>query len=826
MRPFCGRFIFFEGNENEREGSGMTIAAISSNFYTGEYSVFDAGDIFNFPNKSIVGTKSFCITNQGRVFAHDTGGLFGEIQLKTYSNIIIVTLEKNTISLSSIAGESFTFRTELSSHSFIQIYEKVPSNKFLFIFSEKTNCIYQYSDENNINHTLIDELILENDKLKFRQGNIEIPFYRVRNIERKGLFIEITGVFHVGDMILRSLKLFLFDEGIINRLIEKFTTHPTIFQMIGDVSDIYTTTLEANISGQQHRNQKIALCFDSAHIYLINEMKAQLIFKLDRATTKIHFSKLDQKLAFGKDQSIYILEVSQDKLEEYITNYLSKNSSFFRYHIGHLNGTLLGEKWLKEEVSLISEGTTLTLVTSQGLKLLPFNLNDYGLLLDRNNLIIHHEQEIALLQLNEEKLIELKQTGKENNRIIGYTPNYEPYLISQDEERILFKQHPDKSFHFHNEDIINISISKYGEEDSIFSEITIKIKNDPQDLIVYVPNNMIKDFIHKTYYYSKQKALEVVTAEQLFLSYSRQVNDYILYQYFGQIFAMHRGLQEILESDINPDIKNGKIINYLFYSIQALKKHFDTISIYLPSVLEREMQGIIGNQDPSASLPYKNLQRGLMGITGQINRSLNEIEGSVSAVSFVLIPREDYSQLIKDKTNRDIAFSTTLVGLGAASILVAPVAVPALLLGGIFSAVNTFFRQEDSKKQEELRKRNEDNRLDFFVGKALDSMEHLIQTLLPFYISETNHSIYQTFNQVSQEKRQFLQSREVKENLFQKISQYYTYKQLPIDDSVLVRKGELVELTHTCVNRSELFIEQFQQEVTDHVPKSIETATK
>jgi hypothetical protein len=817
---------FFAGYENEREGSGMTIAAISSNFYTGEFSVFDAGDVFNFPNKSIVGTKSFCITNQGRVFAHDTGGLFGEIQLKTYSNLIIVTLEKNTISLSSMVGESFTFKTELSSHSFIKIYEKVPSNKLLFTFSEKTNCIYQYNDENNINHTLIDELILENDKLKLTQGNIEVPFFRVKNIEKKGLFIEITGIFHVGEMTLTSFKLFLFDSGLINKLIDKFITHPTIFQMIGDVSDIYTTTLAANISGQEHRNQKIALCFDSEHIYLINEMKEELIIKLDRATTKIHFSKSDQKLALKNGQSIYLIDVNQVKLEEYITNYLTKNSSFFRYHIGTLNGTLLGEKWQTEDVSLISEGTNLTLVTSLGLKLLPFNLNDYGLLLDRYNLFIHHEQEIALLQLNEEKLIELKQTGKENSHIIGYTPNFEPYLISQDEERIVFKQSPVKSFHFQNEDIINISISKYGEGDSIFSEITIKIKNEPQDFILYVPNNMIKDFIHKTYYYSKHKALEVVSAEQLFLSYSRQVNDYILYQYFGQIFAMHRGLQEILESDINRDIKNGKMINYLFYSIQALKKHFDTISIYLPSVLEREMQGIIGNQGPSASLPYKNLQRGLMGITGQINRSLNEIEGSVSAVSFVLIPREDYSQLIKDKTNRDIAFSTTLVGLGAASILVAPVAVPALLLGGIFSAVNTFFRQEDATKQEELRKRNEDNRLDFFVGKALDSLEHLIQTLLPFYISETNHSIYQTFNLVNQENRLYLQSPEVKEILFQKISQYYTYKQLPIDDSVLVRKSELVELTHTCVNRSELFIEQFQQEVSGYVPKSIETATK
>jgi hypothetical protein len=799
----------------------MIVAAIRNKFNNGEVSVYSSGDVFDFPGKSIVGTKSFSITNEGRVFGHDTGGLFGEEKVNDYSGSIQVTFNEYNITLTNAANGTFTFCVSLSIKEFIDLYARIPHYKLSFHNEGQIPVIYEH--EGNAGDLSLDKLEVKNNRLRFMKDNLaDVRFYRVKSVKEERDFLELRGTFFVKGAHIHSLKLYMFDDNSKREIAAKIKDHPTVFTIVEDASSIFDTTLTAAIAGKYYREKDITVCFDKEHIYFVDEMNDKSLFMLKRSQTNAYYSEIYDKIAFEYDNHIFQINTYADHLKEYLKKDIISTEKILSSKLGKLNGVFAGETWVQEEIGMVSDGKMLRFFTTGQSKLLdPISFSESEIQFDHDRMFIIHNNQIALIKaysvydLPEDK-------GNASPTMAGYTAGDEPFFIHQDDEKIVLSQSPSVILHqFHNEEIGDISVKNYGTNDSVFSEIEISTKD--QKIAIHVPNEVIRDLIYKAYYYSKNKSLDIVSADQLFLSYSRQVNDYLLYQYFGQIFAMYEEIRRIQRDEANGEVKNRNIINTLFYAIQALKKHFDAVSIYYPAALDRELQGI--TNDPSASNPHasRNLQRSLMGITSQINRSLNEIEGSISAVSFVLINREEYRQLINERTNRDLTFSGGMAVAGiAATAVFAPLA-PVLMLGGIMSGINTYFRHEDAIKQEEYKKQNEEYRLDFFVGKALDSLDHLIQTLLPYFISETNNSIYQAFNQLNDGLKGYLDKPEVKGNLFNKITQYYTFKQLPIDETVVMKKSELIELTHSLVNRSELYIEQFQKEVTGNVPKSLET---
>ncbi|UII55905.1 hypothetical protein LS684_20155 [Cytobacillus spongiae] len=809
----------------------MVVAAISKYFYPGECAIYESGDVFDFQNKSIVGTKSFCITNHGRVFAHDTGGIFGEEQTKIYVDRIDVTFSDYNIILSNKKSSIVSFAATVSTSEFVEIYEKVPEDKFVCKWNGKIPCIYTYSEEigNSTSYAKLDELQIKSNKLMFAKDKETLPFYRIKSVVRKMKYLEIKGVFSLHGSNKTTLKLYIFDENLKKEIIDKVNSNPSIFQQIGAITEIYPTTLSATFSDEVIRDKEVTICFDASTIYFIDEKKTTCLGTLLRSSTNAYYSKLDEKLAFECGDFVYVITVIDVNLKEYLMKYFIKSTRIFINRLGKLHGVFHGETWKQQEVNAITEGRHIRLSTTNTQKLLTkLDLTECEILNDDKKIFIIRKNQIALLRLHEYKNLHLFTQPEEKITAtfsFGYNDNDDPFFIKQDEEKIVLSQSPSSmQFKYYNEKITDISISKYGEDETFFSEINISLRDESKSLVINVPNAIIKDLIYKTYYFSKRKSLDLVSTEQLYLSYSRQVNDYILYQYYGQIFAMYEGLKDIQQAESNKEVLNRKIINFLYYSIKALKNHFDTVSIYLPASLEREIQEIANDTFQTSTSAYKSLQRGLLGITGQVNRALNEIEGSLSAVSFMLIKREDYNNLVKEKTNRDLGFSGGMAALGVATIGFNPIA-PMLILGGVLSGINSFFRESDAIKQEELRKQNEEYRVDFYVGKSLDAVEHLIHTLLPYFISETNDYVFRTFNLVSQQYQELLDTPEVKGNLFTKISQYYTFKQLPIDYSVLIKKNDLIGLTHSSVNRSEMFIEQFQREVIGNVPKSIEATT-
>ena len=257
---------------------------------------------------------------------------------------------------------------------------------------------------------------------------------------------------------------------------------------------------------------------------------------------------------------------------------------------------------------------------------------------------------------------------------ICFTGHNEPFFLEQSTDAIILKQSLQKDFlHLYHDQIIDISVTNYGDESSSYSELTVTLNNQKQyKLNVY--NERIKDIMSKAYYFKKEASLPQVSSDQLFLSYSRQVNNHILYHYFGQLFAMYEGLKEIQATTQDKELKNVQIINYLYYATQSQKKHLDKVSIYLPAMLEQVEKDILKEHDRGKVYQsFKSLQKNLMGITSQIHRSLHEMESSISAVSFALIPREDYEKNISNQiVNRGIVNGAAY---GVAAMLFGPVAL-------------------------------------------------------------------------------------------------------------------------------------------------------
>jgi hypothetical protein len=149
---------------------------------------------------------------------------------------------------------------------------------------------------------------------------------------------------------------------------------------------------------------------------------------------------------------------------------------------------------------------------------------------------------------------------------------------------------------------------------------------------------------------------------------------------------------------------------------------------------------------------------------------------------------------------------------------------PPLLVGAALTGFNTYFTKQDAEEQKKIREQNENYRLDFYVEKIMDSFNHFIETLLPYYVSEVNTATFQTYKQIHTQFQPVLDSNKTREYLFDRITQLYTYKQLPIDESVTMTKRELVDRTNDSLNSANARLNHFKLEVESVVPKSIEVS--
>ncbi|MGR5990482.1 hypothetical protein ACT7C6_12935 [Bacillus paranthracis] len=595
--------------------------------------------------------------------------------------------------------------------------------------------------------------------------------------------------------ILRFLSLF---DNKINQLISLLEKSPSIFEDIGNTNLLYTAVTNGIIHRQFVRNQELVFALFNDDLVVMDEAKRKIISQHPFKEYDCYYNSLSKQILIMHKQrqmARFILSLDYNGLENQISKEFTKPNHRFISNFGNFTGTLLGKEYTNTNIIVaINEGEIEFILADTLNSIGVVRLVNAQFIRDGKNVIFIHQGEIALIKTkNKFKLhnyIQFEAITEPLKMNICFTGHNEPFFLEQSMDAITLKRSLQKDFlHLYHEQIVDISVTNYGNESSSYSELTVTLNNQKQyKLNVY--NERIKDIMSKAYYFKKEASLPQVSSDQLFLSYSRQINNHILYHYFGQLFAMYEGLKEIQATTQDKELKNVQIINYLYYATQSQKKHLDKVSIYLPAMLEQVEKDILKEHGQGKVYQsFKSLQKNLMGITSQIHRSLHEMESSISAVSFALIPREDYEKTISNQILDRGIINGALYGVAAIALS------PLALIGIAMTGINTYYSKKDHEMRERIRKENENQRLEFYTSKIQDSFEHFIQTLLPFYISEVNHAVFHTYKQVHTLYEPIKNNQEVREHMLMKMTQLYTFKNLPIDESVTMKKTEAYRIS-------------------------------
>lgn len=810
-------------------GNIMTVSMIYNKLIKTEYIVFENNGGFSAPNNSIIGSKKLYITNHGRVLGYDSGGIFSSEQSWEYKKKIKVQISESDVLLSNHKKDPFTFHISITHRQFYDLYKAVVGKNSWHIAGEtatSTPCLISNDFENKHAEMFASDIRIQDQKIVLMNCSFpNIYYYRIRSYRKADSIIELNGKFYnksIGD--LENIKLFIPFDNKMNQLISSLEKSPSIFEDIGNTNLIYTAVTSGIIHRQFVMNQELVFALCNDDLVVMDETKRKIISQHPFKEYDCYYNSISKQILIMHKQrqmARFILSLDYDGLEEQVSKKFTKPNHKFISNFGDFTGTLLGKEYTNTNIMIAINEEEIEFLLANPLNSIGVvRLVNAKFIQDGKNVFFIHQGEIALIQSTKKfKLhnsIQFESIPEPLKMNICFTNHNEPFFLEQTTDTIILKQSLQQDFlHLHHEQIIDISVTNYGDESSSYSEVTVTL-HDQKQYKLNVYNERIKDIMSKAYYFKKEASLPQVSSDQLFLSYSRQVNNHILYHYFGQLFAMYEGLKEIQAATQEKELKNVQIINYLYYATQAQKKHLDKVSIYLPAMLEQVEKDILKEHGQGMVYQsFKSLQKNLMSITSQIHRSLHEMESSISAVSFALIPREDYEQSIsKQIVKRGVANSALY---GVAAITISPFA----LIGIAMAGINTYYNKKDHEMRERIRRENENQRLEFYTSKIQDSFEHFIQTLLPFYISEVNHAVFHTYKQVHTLYEPIKNNQEVREHMLMKITQLYTYKNLPIDESVTMKKQKLVELVNKNESHAEKHVDTFRLEVENHVPQSI-----
>lgn len=804
----------------------MTASMIYNKLTKTEYVVIEVNGGFSAPNNSIIGDKKLYITNSGRVLGYDSGGLFSSEQSWEYTGKIKVKFSKSDVQLSNYKTDSFTFHISITYGQFYKLYTSGVRKKRWHIVGETATsapCLISNNFESEHSEMFSSDIIIKDQKIVLMNGPFtDIYYYRIYSYKKTDSIIELNGKFYnksVGD--LENIKIFIPFDNKINQLINLLEQSPSIFEDIGNTNLLYTAVTNGIIHRQFVRNQELVFALFNDDLVVMDEAKRKIISQHPFKEYDCYYNSLSKQILIMHKQrqmARFILSLDYNGLENQISKKFTKPNHRFISNFGDFTGTLLGKEYKNANIIMaINEGEIEFILADTLNSIGVVRLVNAQFIRDGKNVIFIHQGEIALIKTkNKFKLhnyIQFETITEPLKMNICFTGHNEPFFLEQSMDAITLKRSLQKDFlHLYHEQIVDISVTNYGNESSSYSELTVTLNNQKQyKLNVY--NERIKEIMSKAYYFKKEASLPQVSSDQLFLSYSRQINNHILYHYFGQLFAMYEGLKEIQATTQDKELKNVQIINYLYYATQSQKKHLDKVSIYLPAMLEQMEKDILKEHGQGKVYQsFKSLQKNLMGITSQIHRSLHEMESSISAVSFALIPREDYEKNISNQIiNRGIVNGALY---GVAAIALSPLA----LIGIAMTGINTYYSKKDHEMRERIRKESENQRLEFYTSKIQDSFEHFIQTLLPFYISEVNHAVFHTYKQVHALYEPIKNNEEVREHMLMKMTQLYTFKNLPIDESVTMKKQKLIELANKNENHSEKHVDTFRLEVENYVP--------
>ncbi|NAS19939.1 hypothetical protein GND98_019500 [Clostridium butyricum] len=508
--------------------------------------------------------------------------------------------------------------------------------------------------------------------------------------------------------------------------------------------------------------------------------------------------KIIEELSLFYPSDEYVNEL-KGLIKPHINNNLDFSKIKGQYSL--FTGELNNKYYFNEDV-IVSLHKDLVIIISYDLAqpIGAFKLNSMKYYINSNKIFFINNDVIVTLDGFEELNNKLKTNNVEkveDDLMIGQTPEGHPFIIVFSNNVLILKQSSNRHINsILTTNILDITLKGFSNEDSNLATVSINMIAG-SELDINIIESHVPLLIKKTYKTSKIKILESANTPQLFTSWSRHLNDTLNYFYFSSMYCARSELDKVTKKGfLNLDDEDKAMIaNILYYVAIEQKKQLDVISIYIPKIIEQQELLIMNNLNKSIdTTAFRILQKQLLAIGGQIKSSLNEIERSLSHIPYILHPQIDSRKALSD--SRYSKFGQ-LALRGVSSLMFGSVmAFPLLAVAG-FGFWKTY---KLNKTLEEIEKK----KVELYVYQALDSFEHLMNYMMPYYISEANEVLFNMCSNISKNYRSMLDLKEVKKELFERISDLYTFKQLPIGDTNIRTKKDIIEEIHRSANLSTL----------------------
>ena len=356
--------------------------------------------------------------------------------------------------------------------------------------------------------------------------------------------------------------------------------------------------------------------------------------------------------------------------------------------------------------------------------------------------IIYDGKNIFRLYLSDKnkKIMDIDSIPDVERNDIGFTKSGNPLFVRAEDGIVRFMKSEEKEImSIADKDIVGIITIKESDEEKIhkdFSATDIRFKNEY--VRVYLKTRMVEKLLRDVFLSSKKKMLEEAENKEVYQNWAKSMNDMIMYNFFADLYNMRKLVRETLGQENITDEVRINLVNRLYDEVQVQKENVDTLSVYMPDVIEKSGEKLFERE---GIRPDRNVYR---------------MFGEVFA---------DTAYMLKDGLN-DIE----------------------IILGNLEFVLSPLDRRRHVYR---MLKENESDKLNLFMEKILKKLTHIIDNMYPYYIREMNEKLYYVFAKLGHEYDK-LKSEDVKEILFDEITEMYAFGQLMYSEEDETRRKDII----------------------------------
>ena len=356
--------------------------------------------------------------------------------------------------------------------------------------------------------------------------------------------------------------------------------------------------------------------------------------------------------------------------------------------------------------------------------------------------IIYDGKNIFRLYLSDKnkKIMDIDSIPDVERNDIGFTKSGNPLFVRAEDGIVRFMKSEEKEImSIADKDIVGIITIKESDEEKIhkdFSATDIRFKNEY--VRVYLKTRMVEKLLRDVFLSSKKKMLEEAENKEVYQNWAKSMNDMIMYNFFADLYNMRKLVRETLGQENITDEVRINLVNRLYDEVQVQKENVDTLSVYMPDVIEKSGEKLFERE----------------GIRS--DRNVYRMFGEVFA---------DTAYMLKDGLN-DIE----------------------IILGNLEFVLSPLDRRRHVYR---MLKENESDKLNLFMEKILKKLNHIIDNMYPYYIREMNEKLYYVFAKLGHEYDK-LKSEDVKEILFDEITEMYAFGQLMYSEEDETRRKDII----------------------------------